>query len=151
MKQCLPVELCIGVLTNLRKILCGLSAARQEWSCRSQDKGGNSANRGRGRCWGRACQAVRGELELWQPRGTPLIWGCSWEHERCCVGMSFQWPLSITWSVVEHIGGWRGQRGLFAFEIQFGPEKLDEAPVSWEVKNWGQRYPPVPECPEGGM
>lgn len=61
MKQCLLVELCIGILTNLRKILCGLSVASQELSCSSQDEGGSSANRRRGRCRGGACQAGRGD------------------------------------------------------------------------------------------
>ena len=55
MKQLLLVELCIGILMNLCKILCGLSVVSQELSCRSQAEGGNSANRRKGRCRGRAC------------------------------------------------------------------------------------------------
>lgn len=36
-KQCLFARLCNGVHINLRKILCGISVASQESSCRSQD------------------------------------------------------------------------------------------------------------------
>lgn len=44
-KQCLFAKLCNGVHINLRKILCGISIARQESSYRSQVEGGGSANR----------------------------------------------------------------------------------------------------------
>lgn len=39
-KQYLFARLCNGVHINLRKILCGISAASQELSCRSQEEDG---------------------------------------------------------------------------------------------------------------
>lgn len=44
-KQCLLAELCNGLHINLREILCGITAASQEFSCRSQEEDGSPANR----------------------------------------------------------------------------------------------------------
>lgn len=49
-KQCLLAKLCNRLHINLREILCGISAASQEFSCRSQVKNGSLANR-RSRRW----------------------------------------------------------------------------------------------------
>lgn len=47
-KQCLLAELCNGLHINLREILCGITAASQEFGGRSQEEDGSTANR-RGR------------------------------------------------------------------------------------------------------
>lgn len=44
-KQCLLAELCNGLHINLREILCGITAASQEFGCRSQEQDGSLANR----------------------------------------------------------------------------------------------------------
>lgn len=73
-EQRLLVELCTGILVNLRKILCGLSVASQELSCRSQAKGGNPANRRRGEMQTESLlpSLGRGELEPHSHRRVPL-------------------------------------------------------------------------------
>lgn len=53
-KQCLLAELCNGLHINLREILCGISAASQEFGCRSQEEDGSPANR-RSRRWSGLC------------------------------------------------------------------------------------------------
>lgn len=44
-KQCFLAELCNGLHINLREILCGITAASQEFGCRSQEENGSPANR----------------------------------------------------------------------------------------------------------
>jgi len=44
-QQCLLAELCNGLHINLREILCGITAASQEFGCRSQAEDGSWANR----------------------------------------------------------------------------------------------------------
>lgn len=53
-KQCLLAELCNGLHINLREILCGITAASQEFGCRSQEEDGSPANR-RSRRWSGSC------------------------------------------------------------------------------------------------
>lgn len=53
-KQCLLAELCNGLHINLREILCGITAASQEFGCRSQEEDGSKANR-RSRRWSGLC------------------------------------------------------------------------------------------------
>lgn len=53
-KQCLLAELCNGLYINLREILCGITVASQEFSCRSQEEDGSPANRRSGR-WSGSC------------------------------------------------------------------------------------------------
>lgn len=46
-KQCLLAELCNGLHINLREILCGITAASQEFGCRSQEDGSPANRRSR--------------------------------------------------------------------------------------------------------
>lgn len=76
-KQSLLIELCIGILMNLSKILCGLGVASQELSCKSQDEGRKPAN-GRKGAAGEPAKPGRAKPE----HGEQYFSGCSSGY--CC-------------------------------------------------------------------